>query len=167
MGVVVREWYSSIQAAASISPVPPTSPIRAIASVSGSVSSTARASRRSVPGRMSPPTPIHRLCPRPARVVEATAGHRQHQRRGQHKGGGVRDSTLVAQGSRLGDDANPAGGKTGQGLKSDPAPTHGGYDARRVWTDEPGLGLCPEDGMYLRTCQLRRMGQTRPGPVRA
>ena len=64
---------SAAHAAASSSAEPPISPIRTIASVSGSAAKSCRMSRKVVPMIGSPPIPTQVDCPNPASVIAWTA----------------------------------------------------------------------------------------------
>ena len=64
---------SPAQAAAVSSAAPPISPIRTIASVSGSAAKSWRQSRNVVPMIGSPPIPMHVDWPTPASVIAWTA----------------------------------------------------------------------------------------------
>ena len=60
--------WALMKAAASSSAVPPISPIRTTASVSGSAAKRRSASMKSVPMIGSPPMPMHVVWPSPSRV---------------------------------------------------------------------------------------------------
>jgi hypothetical protein len=157
----VLNWR--MYSAASSSMVPPISPIRMMPLVRGSWRKNWMASIESVPGKGSPPMPMHRRWPSPARVVcagvSAVLGylprpHLVHLSLHQLSPKGGRESTdrLIRQGTGPRHDADGAWRKDvgGHDAHLAAAPCLWRHDTGAVRTDHTRLGLASQGLRDLR-----------------